>query len=103
MLKNHILTVEKSHLSSKYKKNIGGPEMFKNTTQTSRLNTPDGLSWNKTGAKNAEEISLWNQILFQFRALPKERQDEILLRIYRKLYGNTARAKSFSFISSGKC
>ncbi len=77
--------------------------MFKNTTQTSRLNAPENLSWNKAGSKNSEEFSLWSQILFQFRALPKERQDEILLRIYRKLYGNTVRAKSYSFISSGKC
>ena len=77
--------------------------MFKNTTQTSRLNAPENLSWNKAGSKKNEEISLWSQILFQFRALPRDRQDEILLRIYRKLYGNTVRAKSYSFISSGKC
>ncbi|SFS81792.1 hypothetical protein SAMN02910357_02003 [Succinivibrio dextrinosolvens] len=77
--------------------------MFKNTPQTSRLNQPESLSWNKAGTKNMEEASLWNQILFQFRALPRERQDEILLRIYRKLYGSSARAKTLSFITSGKC
>ncbi len=31
--------------------------MFKNTTQTSRLNAPENLSWNKAGSKKNEEIS----------------------------------------------
>lgn len=77
--------------------------MFKYTEQTSKSNSAGSLSLNKVARRENEEYSLWNEILFQFRALPRERQDEILMRIYKKVYGNTAKARKLSYISSGKC
>jgi hypothetical protein len=77
--------------------------MFKYTEQTSKLNSSNRLSWHKEAQGSNEEYSLWNEILFQFRALPRDRQDEILMRIYKKLYGNSARSRRISFISTGKC
>lgn len=32
------------------------------------------------------QMPLWDQLLHQFHELPKDRQDEILYRIYRKLF-----------------
>lgn len=32
------------------------------------------------------QMPLWDQMLHQFHELPKDRQDEILYRIYRKLF-----------------
>lgn len=103
MLKNQFLTDEKSSLSSKYKNKNGGRRMFKYSEQTSKGNSANSLSWHKDTQRENEEYSLWNEILFQFRALPRERQDEILMRIYKKVYGNTAKARKLSYISSGKC
>lgn len=76
--------------------------MFKESVPISKRNTPSSF-WHKDGNRNNEEHSLWNEILFQFRALPRERQDEILIRIYKKVYGNTANSRRISFITSGKC
>ena len=77
--------------------------MFKFTEQTSKINSSSSLSLHKDSQRKNEEYSLWNEILFQFRALPRERQDEILMRIYKKVYGNTARARKLSYITSGRC
>ena len=77
--------------------------MFKFTEQTSKSNSANSLSWHKDSQRKNEEYSLWNEILFQFRALPRERQDEILMRIYKKVYSNTERTRKLSFISSGRC
>ncbi|MBQ2382003.1 MAG: hypothetical protein U0O25_00655 [Succinivibrio sp.] len=32
------------------------------------------------------QMPLWDQLLHQFHELPKDRQDEILYRVYRKLF-----------------
>ncbi len=77
--------------------------MFKFTEQTSKINSSSSLSSHRDSQRKNEEYSLWNEILFQFRALPRERQDEILMRIYKKVYGNTARARKLSYIASGRC
>ena len=41
------------------------------------------------------QLPLWNQLLLQFHELPKERQDEILYRIYKRLF--IANSKEFVF------
>lgn len=35
---------------------------------------------------NCNEDNLWKEVLTQFHNLPAERQDEIMLRIYKRVY-----------------
>ena len=36
---------------------------------------------------SCNENNLWNEVLTQFHNLPEERQDEIMLRIYKREIG----------------
>lgn len=59
---------------------IRDTKMFKNND---KLNiNPIRVHRNKFIA----QMPLWDQLLHQFHELPKDRQDEILYRVYRKLF-----------------
>ena len=56
------------------------------------------------GQQKTADKSIWDEILRQFYALPKERQDEILLRIYKNLHRNSlSRRQSGEYLIAGKC
>lgn len=38
---------------------------------------------------SCSENSLWNEVLTQFHNLPEDRQDEIMLRIYKRVYARS--------------
>lgn len=38
---------------------------------------------------SCNENNLWNEVLTQFHNLPEERQDEIMLRIYMRVYAQS--------------
>ncbi len=74
------LTVEKSKLLSIYKNKKGGAGcMFKSP-----------YKYKASSQKNScNENNLWNEVLTQFHNLPEERQDEIMLRIYKRVYAQS--------------
>lgn len=72
-----IETILNSRLVNKQIRDI---KMFKNNDKLT-IN-PIRVHRNKFIA----QMPLWDQLLHQFHELPKDRQDEILYRIYRKLF-----------------
>jgi len=50
-----------------------------------------------------KDMDIWQEILIQFYKLPKDKQDQVLLRIYKNIHKNSKLMQNFGFIASGKC
>ena len=57
----------------------------------------------QSGKSVQNSANLWDEILRQFYALPVEKQDEVLYSIYKKIYSNSYRRRSYDYIVAGKC
>jgi hypothetical protein len=52
---------------------------------------------------SCNESNLWNEVLTQFHNLPEERQDEIMLRIYKRVYAQSQhQSKHYSVLLHAK-
>lgn len=58
-------------------------------------------SYHRNKNSSNQEKTVWNDVLIQFRRLPKSRQDEILLRIYKRV-ATKPEAKHFSLLLQAK-
>lgn len=46
---------------------------------------------------SCSDSSMWNEVLTQFHNLPEKRQDEIMLRIYKRVYAQSQQQQNVHY------
>ncbi len=67
--------------------------MFNYFSKGKTQSSPKNNATRPKSALQQGQTSVWDEIMKKFYALPKEKQDEILLRIYKRIYINSKRKK----------